>query len=337
VKIGKYDLDREILVIAEIGNNHEGDPETALRMVEKAVEVGISAVKIQIIDPERLVNISQQNRIAQLKKFRLPWSIIEEMAVLAHKNGMLFIASAFDIESLGRMSPVVDVIKIASGDLDFFPLLKKAAGIGKPLMLSTGMSSLDEIKHSVDIISAGLPERLKVEDSLVLLHCVSLYPAPFEKANLRAIETLRREFGLTVGYSDHTLGIEASMLSMMLGARVIEKHFTLDKGRTSFHDHSLSADSEDMRKLVEVARGLMDLLGDGKKTVSADEQAVAAMARRSIVAARDLSENAVLTAEDLDYVRPRDGMAPGSVDRVLGRRLRVALKRHDVIREENLG
>lgn len=336
MKIGQYDLDKDVLVIAEIGNNHEGDPATARQMIEKAGEVGIPAVKIQIIDPEKLVNISQQNRIAQLKKFRLPWSIIEEMADLAHKKGLLFIASVFDLESLARMSTMVDAIKIASGDLDFSPLLKKAAQIGKPLVLSTGMSSLEEIKHSVDIISGCLPKGLKVEDSLALLHCVSLYPTPYSMANLRAIETLRREFGLTVGYSDHTLGIEASILSMMLGARVIEKHFTLDKGRTSFHDHALSADAEDMRKLAMIAKSLAELLGDGKKTVSADEQAVAAMARRSIVAARDLSENIVLKGEDLDYVRPRNGMPPGSADRVIGRRLRVALKRHDVICEEKL-
>lgn len=333
--IGKHDLDKDVLVIAEIGNNHEGDHATALRMVERAAEAGVHAVKIQVIDPERLVNISQQNRIVQLTKFRLPWPVIEEMSGLAHRKGMLFIASAFDVGSLERVAPLVDAIKIASGDLDFGLLLRSAARLGKPLILSTGMSNLDEIRRSVDIISTGLPANLNLVDMLVLLHCVSLYPTPFSKANLRVIQTLQRQFGLTVGYSDHTLGIEAAVLSLMLGARMIEKHFTLDKGRTSFRDHALSADAGELQRLVEVARGLEDMLGVGEKVISSEEQAVAAAARRSIVASRDLPANALLSADDLDYVRPRDGLAPELADRIVGRRLLSALKRHDVISESN--
>ena len=335
MNIGKYDLDGTVLVIAEIGNNHEGDPATALRMVERAAEAGVHAVKIQVIDPERLVNISQQSRIAQLNKFRLSWPVIEEMSEVAHRKGILFMASAFDVDSLERVVPFVDAIKIASGDLDFGLLLRSAVCTGKPLILSTGMNSIDMIEQSVNVISNALPAGVKLEDMLVLLHCVSLYPTPLSKANLRTIQALRRKFGLTVGYSDHTLGIEAALLSIMLGARVIEKHFTLDKGRTSFRDHAMSADAGDLQRLTEVVGCLEEMLGSETKIISPDEQVVAAAARRSIVASRDLPANVVLSADDIDYVRPRDGLAPEWAVRVIGRRLLTTLKRHDVIVEAN--
>lgn len=327
MKIGNRDLTRERILIAEIGNNHEGDSKLALEMVSAAVESGADAVKVQLINPERLVNISQTQRIEQLTRFRLPMQTFEEMANIARSKGVLFIASAFDVDSLKSIAPLLDAIKIASGDLDFHPLLVKATSLGKPLILSTGMNTLADIQTSVDVISAALTGRLA--DQLALLHCVSLYPAALPDANLRVIQTLRETFNLTVGYSDHTLGIEAAIVSLGLGARIVEKHFTLDKTRATFRDHALSADPNDMRRLADVMRQYDTMLGSGEKNISEAESQMGVAARRSIVAMRDLPAGTILTAADLDCIRPRNGLPPSAISSLVGKKLRNALKRHD--------
>lgn len=332
--IGRFNLDDQVLVVAEIGNNHEGDPSLALEMVAAAAEAGADAVKVQVINPEKLVNRSQVERIAQLSAFRLPLSAFAEMASLAQAKGLLFLASAFDIQSLESIVDLVSAIKIASGDLDFVPLLVRAASLNKPLLLSTGMSTLNEVKSAIKIIESKITSGL-LNEKLALLHCVSLYPTPLCAANLRAIQTLRQAFGLTVGYSDHTQGVEAAIMAMALGARIIEKHFTLDKNR-AFRDHAISSDPEDFRCLTKIAHEVDLILGSGEKVPSQEEREVARTARRSIVASRDLPEGTQLTMEDLDFVRPQHGLAPAIALTLLGRKLVVSLKAHDLIFESHL-
>jgi N,N'-diacetyllegionaminate synthase len=333
--IGERNLDRERILIAEIGNNHEGDPNLALEMAAAAAEAGADVVKVQIIVPERLVNINQTQRIEQLTRFRLSMETFAEMANITHSKGALFMASAFDADSLQEFSPLLDGIKIASGDLDFHPLLVKAAGLGKPLILSTGMSTLAEIKTSVDLIASSLPPGL-LADRLALLHCVSLYPTSLVDANLKVIQTLRETFNLTVGYSDHTLGIESAVASLSLGARIVEKHFTLDKTRTSFRDHALSADPADMRRLADVMHQYDAMLGTGEKTLTEAEVQMGMAARRSIVAVRDLPTGTKLTAHDLDCIRPRNGLSPSALPGLIGRKLRVPLKKHESLLTEHV-
>jgi N-acetylneuraminate synthase/N,N'-diacetyllegionaminate synthase len=334
--IGGHDLNRQRLLIAEIGNNHEGDPQLALELVAAAAEAGVDAIKVQVIDPLRLVNRSQTERIAQLTRFRLPLAVLAQMAEAARARGVLFLASAFDTDSLTALAPLIAAVKIASGDLDFTPLLVCAAGLGKPILLSTGMATLAEVRTAVETIAAHRPAGDALAEQLVLLHCVSLYPAPLAEANLRAIATLREAFGLTVGYSDHTLGTEAAVAALALGARVIEKHFTLDKRRTTFRDHALSADPEDMARLAAAVHAYEAMLGGGAKEPSAAELEMAGAARRSIVAARDLPAGTQLSAADLDCVRPRNGMLPAAAASLIGRRLRAPLQRHDLVLESHL-
>lgn len=335
MKIKNRDLTRERILIAEIGNNHEGDSKLAIELAHAAVESGADVVKVQLINPERLVNISQTQRIEQLTRFRLPMQTFEEMAKIAHAKDTLFMASAFDVDSLEEINPLLDGIKIASGDLDFHPLLIKVASLNKPIILSTGMSTLAEIKTSVDVIAASLNSGLLV-DHLALLHCVSLYPASLEEANLKAIQTLQKEFDLTVGYSDHTLGIEASIASLSLGARIIEKHFTLDKTRTTFRDHSLSADPADLRRLADVIHQYDAMLGSGEKNISTAEASMGEVARRSIVAAKDLPAGVILVESDFDCIRPRNGLPPAEIPSLIGKKLKTSLKRHDVVLKEHV-
>lgn len=335
MKIKNRDLTRERILIAEIGNNHEGDSKLALELAHAAVESGADVVKVQLINPERLVNISQTQRIEQLTRFRLPMQTFEEMAQIARAKGALFMASAFDVDSLEEINPLLDGIKIASGDLDFHPLLIKAASLNKPMILSTGMSTLKEIKTSVDVIASSLNSGL-LADQLALLHCVSLYPASLADANLNVIQTLQKEFNLTVGYSDHTLGIEAAIASLSLGARIIEKHFTLDKTRTTFRDHSLSADPADMRRLADAIHQYDAMLGSGEKNISEAETSMGEVARRSIVAAKDLSAGIILSESDFDCIRPRNGLAPYEISSLIGKKLKTSLKRHDVFLKEHV-
>ena len=237
--IGPFDLSNRAMLIAEIGNNHEGDPALAAELADAAIESGADAIKFQILDPVRLVNRSETARIEQLTRYRLAPDVLDRIAEKVRSQGRLFMASVFDCATLSAVGGGLDAIKIASGDLDFDPLLEVAAGTGKPIILSTGMATEVEIQRSVGVIALALPAGITLADQLAVLHCVSLYPTPPERANLAAISRLKAILPLTIGYSDHTLGLDAAMAAVALGARIVEKHFTLDKTRASFRDHAL--------------------------------------------------------------------------------------------------
>lgn len=330
--IGRFDTTRQPLLIAEIGNNHEGDPALALELAEAAVEAGADAVKVQVINPPKLVNISQAERIAQLNRFRLDREVFLEMARRVRARGRLFLASVFDCATLADMAGELDAIKIASGDLDFDAMLELAAGSGKPIVLSTGMSTMDEIVRSVGVISAALPKDVAVADRLAVLHCVSLYPTPPESANLAAIPQMAAKLRMPVGYSDHTLGIEAALVALSLGARVIEKHFTLNKTYSSFRDHALSADPAEFARLAQFMHAYDAILGDGGRNQVGADFASRSTARRSIVAARALPAGTVLQAADLDYVRPAEGLPPWQSRLLIGRRLNASLAMHQLVK-----
>lgn len=336
MKIGNFNLAERPFLIAEIGNNHEGNPDVALKLAAAAVEAGADAVKVQLINPLRLVNRSEQQRIAQLSRFRLDRAVFLEMARRVRARGALFMASAFDCDTLQEWAGDLDVIKIASGDLDFDPMLQLAARSGKPVVLSTGMSTLLEIERAVGVFSAALPKGVAAADMLAVLHCVSLYPTPLTQANLSAIGELRKRLGVTIGYSDHTLGLTAATMALGLGARVIEKHFTLDKAYSEFRDHALSAEPEEFAVLAQAVRGYSDILGQGFTSGELADAATRAAARRGIVAARDIPAGATITVVDLDYLRPANGFPPSAVDQVIGRQVRKPLAVHQVIREEDL-
>ncbi len=336
MKIGDFDTQQQPLLIAEVGNNHEGNAELAMRLLDAALDAGAHAVKVQIIDPVRLVNHSQTARIEMLERFRLPLDVFEEMSRRCRVAGAVFLASVFDVDTLAKVEGCLDGIKIASGDLNFHLLLARAAQTGKPLILSTGMATLDEIHCAVAVIEKNLPQAKSLKDSLALLHCVSLYPTPLEQANIAAMATLRNEFGLTAGYSDHTLGIEAAIIALGLGAEIIEKHFTLDKAYSSFRDHALSSDVAELSRLAEIVQKFPAIVGSGdRETVAADAE-TAKVARRSIVAAHDLPAGKVLQPEDIDCVRPAGGLPPPMLGQLAGRRLRVPLACHDLLLEEHL-
>jgi N-acetylneuraminate synthase/N,N'-diacetyllegionaminate synthase len=333
MKIGPHDLDHEVLVVAEIGNNHEGSCERAERMIARAAEAGAGAVKFQVIIPERLVSVSQTERIRQLSRFQLSYAQFEQLADVARRHNVLFLATPFDLESARFLAPLVPAFKIASGDNNFFPLLDTIARLGKPMILSTGLMGLADVRRSKEFIERVWQEEGH-EAELAVLHCVVNYPTAPADAHLLAIRSLQT-LGCTVGYSDHTLGGEAAVLAVALGARIIEKHFTLDKNQSDFRDHRLSADPADLTDLVRRVKQAQVLLGSGDKRLQPSEADVVRSVRRSIVAGRDLSAGTVLRWEDLSWVRPGDGLAPGQEGLVLNRKLARALRKGERILEQD--
>jgi sialic acid synthase SpsE len=198
------------------------------------------------------------------------------------------------------------------------------------------MGTLGEVEAAVHTIDQYLPAGKALDTSLALLHCISAYPTPVEQANLRAIETLQKAFGLLVGYSDHTLGIEACIAAATVGARIIEKHFTLDKTRTTFRDHALSADPVELQRLATFLHAFDNMLGDGEKRPMPCEQQSVAAARRGAVTVRDVPVGTPLSLDALDFVRPRTGLPPVQALALIGRRVRVPLKQHDFVLEGHI-
>lgn len=332
MKISTWDTDKDVLVIAEIGNNHEGSYALAEELIGLAAQAGAGAVKFQTIVPERLVSPRDTERIHQLRRFQLSYAQFEKLAGVARQNNVLFLSTPFDIDSARFLTPLVPAFKIASGDNNFLPLIDVVAQTGKPIILSTGLLGLDEVEATKARIQ-GTWARASTQPELAVLHCVVNYPTAPADAHLSAIRDLRA-LDVTVGYSDHTLGIEAAVLSVALGARIIEKHFTIAKDYSSFRDHQLSADPAELAELVRRAKQAAVLLGDGK-CVRDNEHGVAPKVRRSIVAARDLPPGTVLSWNDLDWVRPGHGLPPGREGELLHRSLVRAIQRGEPILPED--
>lgn len=335
MKIGPIDLDREILIVAEIGNNHEGSYARAEEMIGRAAETGVRAVKFQTFRPEHYVARQDAARLERLRKFAFTYEQFAGLAKLARGLGLIFLSTPFDLASAEALDALCPAFKIASGDNDFLPLLECVAKFCKPILMSTGLADLADLERARDAV-VRVWDELGHRDEIVFLHCVASYPAPRAEANIGAIRDLAAHFGGTVGYSDHTLGIEAAVLSVALGARVIEKHFTLDKNFSDFRDHQLSADPAEIAELVRQVRSAEELLGDGRKTLQPSELANRTAMRRSIAAGSNLAAGTVLGWKHLTWVRPGGGIAPGSEAAVLGRVLKRALAQGEPLRPEDM-
>jgi len=334
MKIGKISTRDKVLIIAEIGNNHEGSYTLAEEMIGLAVEAGADAVKFQTIIPEKLVSIQQKKRIKQLKKFQLSYDEFTKLSKVAKNEGAIFLSTPFDIDSALFLNELVPAYKIASGDNDFYPLIEVIAEIGKPIIMSTGLVNLEELEKSVLFIK-NIWGKNHNKQELALLHCVSSYPTPPENANLLAMSELEQITDV-VGYSDHTLGIEAAVLSIAFGARIIEKHFTIDNNYSDFHDHQLASNPTEFKKMVVQIRIVEKMLGSGKKVLTDLELKAKQNIRRSIVANHNLSKGHKIILEDLDWVRPGGGVRPGNEEKLIGKKLNRAMKVGEMIELKNL-
>ncbi len=330
------------LVVAEVGVNHDGDRRTALELVEAAAAAGAEAVKFQTFVPAGLAAdgaplapyqsdqtgeaVDQREMLEQL------CLSVEDLRVVAEhcdRRGVIFLSTPFDMTSAYLLERLgVPAFKVASGELTNLPFLQALAARGRPLILSTGMATLCEVREAVRVIgTAGAP--------LVLLHCVSSYPAPPEQANLRAIDTLRETFGVPVGYSDHCLGPAVSLAAVARDACLVERHLTLDRTRRG-PDHAMSLEPDELRALVGDIRRTEGMLGDGHKIAQQGELATRSVARRSIVAARALAAGETLTEAALAIKRPGHGLAPARMTELVGTRLARPLAEDELLTEAHL-
>ena len=316
-------------IIAEIGVNHDGSIERALELVDVAAAAGADAVKFQSFTADRLASEDaptasyQQQRDgadSQIKMLaRLELSVKEFGAIKHHCDGLgiEFMSTAFDADWLRELVALgIKRIKWPSGEINNLPFLKEAASFDLPIYLSTGMATIAEISAAVEVIRDARQRR--TDDDLVVLHCTSLYPAPIDTLNLSAIRTLATEFGLPVGYSDHSVGVFAAPLAVALGACVIEKHFTYDR-RARGPDHHASLTGPELAALVAAIREAEVALGHDSKQPSNSELEMARVARKSLCLAHDMNAGEELTPACLVAKRPGDGIAPSESHRVIGK------------------
>ena len=325
-------------IIAEAGVNHNGDVKLARKLLEVAKEAGADAVKFQTFKAEEVVTPNAQkaeyqkgttdekeSQFEMLKKLELSTENFEELSDYAQKKGIIFLSSPFDNGSVDLLDEMgVPAFKVGSGEITNLPLLKHIARKKKPVILSTGMATLGEIEEALATIGQdGV-------DEIILLHCVSCYPAKIEDVNLRAIETLRQAFRLPVGLSDHTAGITVPIAATALGACTIEKHFTLDK-KLPGPDHRASLEPRELRDMVKAIRDVEKALGNGIKRLNIAEEENRKAARRSIIARVDIPAGAVITEDMLDVKRPGNGLEPKLINLIIGREAKANIMSGEVM------
>jgi N-acetylneuraminate synthase/N,N'-diacetyllegionaminate synthase len=325
-------------IIAEAGVNHNGSVEMAKKLIDAAKDAGADAVKFQTFKAEDVViekaekaeyqketTGTEESQYEMIKQLELQENDFKELADYAKKKGIIFLSSPFDKESVDLLEGMnVPAYKIASGEITNFPLLKHIAKKGKPIILSTGMSTLGEVEEALNVFrSEGIEE-------VILLHCVSNYPAMMVDVNLRALETLKQAFQIPVGFSDHTLGITVPIAAVALGACVIEKHFTLDRSLPG-PDHKASLEPDELKEMVKAIRDVEKSLGDGLKRPTKSEEEIKRAARRSIVAKVDILKGTIIIEDMLDLKRPGTGIEPKYMEMIIGKRAKIDIKKEDLI------
>lgn len=320
---------KKTLIIAEAGVNHNGELDMAKRLIVAAADAGADLIKFQTFNAKNLVSKSAPKAEYQKKATGAAESQFEMLSRLelspadhtvlieeCQRLGIGFFSTAFDKESFDLLTELgcLDLVKIPSGELTNLPLLRHMASGGKPLLLSTGMANLGEIEAAIDAVEqAGTPR-----ERITVLHCTTEYPTPMEEVNLRAMISMQQAFGTQVGYSDHTQGIEVPLAAVAMGATVIEKHFTLDRTLPG-PDHKASLEPFELKAMVEGIRNIERALGDGIKRPSVSELKNKPIARKSIVARRDIRIGEVLSEENIAVKRPGTGISPMRWDEVVGR------------------
>ena len=308
---------KHVCIIAEAGVNHNGNFTLAKKMVVAAKEAGADYVKFQTFKPERLVSRfaekadyqkettgSEESQLEMLQKLTLTNDNFRDLKAYCDSLGIGFISTPFDLESIDFLESFdMDFWKIPSGEVTNLPYLEAVAKTGRKVIMSTGMCDLDEIQAAVDILEKNGTSEIE------LLHCNTQYPTPMDDVNLSAMETIREKMKRTVGYSDHTLGIEVPISAVALGAEVIEKHFTLDK-KMDGPDHRASLNPEELKQMVQAIRNIEKAIGGGNKMASSSESANKSVARKSIVAKKHISKGEILCEENLTTKRPGSGISP---------------------------
>lgn len=317
----------KVLIIAEAGVNHNGSLELAKKLVDKALEAGVDYVKFQAGVPELVASKfaqkadyqkattgSNESQLDMIRKITLTPDQQREVASYCKQVGANYLCTPFDLPSIKLLQELgTQVWKVPSGEITNYPYLKAIGKTQQPVIMSTGMAQIEEIEAAVDVLVANGTDRQKI----TLLHCTTEYPAPKDEVNLKAMSTLRTHFGLPVGYSDHTQGVEIPVAAVAMGAVVIEKHFTLDRTMEG-PDHKASLEPDELKQMVKYIRDIETALGDGIKNVTVSEFKNREIARKSIVAFRDIKAGEVFTEDNLVTKRPANGLSPMMWENVIG-------------------
>jgi len=314
----------QTLIIAEIGVNHNGNIDTAKKMIEVAKECDADIVKFQTFNTDALTSKfakmaeyqkknmgEEKSQKDMLKSLALSYDDFRELADYCKEVGIMFLSTPFDIGSVHFLDSLQDIWKIPSGEITNYPYLVEIAKTKKKIILSTGMCAMDEVEASLKVLKDNGAA------DITLLHCTTDYPAPLESVNLKAMLTLKEKFGCPVGYSDHTKGIEVSVAAVALGACVIEKHFTLDRNMPG-PDHKASLEPDELKELVNAIRNVEKALGDGNKKPTESELQNRNVARKSIVALKPIKKGELLSEDNLTTKRPGNGISPMHWNEIIG-------------------
>lgn len=321
----------KVIVIAEAGVNHNGDIAIAKKLIDAAVDAGVDFVKFQTFKAENLVSDSAkkadyqientqnatESQLQMLKKLELSHIQHQELIAYCQTKKISFFSTAFDLESLDYLKALgFEMVKIPSGEITNLPYLKKAAQLFSKVIISTGMSTLNEIENALNVFISNGTKR----ESIYILHCNTEYPTPMKDVNLLAMLTIKNELNVQIGYSDHTLGIEVPIAAVALGAKVIEKHFTLDRSLPG-PDHKASLEPMELKEMVFAIRNIeLAISGSGIKEPSESEKKNIEIARKSIVAKIDIKSGDVFTIENITTKRPGNGLSPMLWDNVIGKK-----------------
>lgn len=342
---GKFiGYNQPVFIIAEVGVNHNGNLELAKKLIDAAAKAGADAVKFQTFKSELLVTLDafqadyqvrntgkKESQFAMLKRLELPRVWYPGLQNYAKLKGIIFLSAPFTEDDADFLESInIPAFKIPSGEITNIPYLRHVAKKGKPMVVSTGMANLQEVEEVVKVIrSAG-------NQNIVVLHCTSNYPASPDSLNLLAINTLQKKLGLPIGYSDHSVGQMAGVAAVALGAVLIEKHFTLDKNMEG-PDHKASMNPQELKAMVQAVRDTTLMLGNGGKKPVAQEKSTAEVARKSVVAARDIVKGEIISAADLTARRPGTGLPPGKTYSIIGKVAKTNIIQGALIKESDYG
>jgi N,N'-diacetyllegionaminate synthase len=317
-------------IIAEAGVNHNGSLEMAKKLIDAAKESGADAVKFQTFKAEEVVTKNAEkaeyqktittecSQYEMIKKLELSTTEFKELSSYAKKKNIIFLSSPFDLDSIEVLNELnVPAFKFGSGEITNFPLLELAATKGKPMILSTGMATLGEIEEVFNLLKG------KISD-IIIMHCVTSYPAKTEDSNLKVIETLKCAFKVPIGFSDHTRGIEMAVAAVAMGACVIEKHFTLDKNLDG-PDHKASLEPDELERMIKSIKNVEKGMGNGIKKLTIEEEEIKKIARKSIVARIDIQKDVTLKKEMLAIKRPGTGISPKYFNFLIGKKLKKSI------------
>jgi len=315
-----------VFIIAEVGVNHNGSIELAKKLIDIAVQAKVDAVKFQTFISSKVISEnakkaryqmeltdSEENQLDMIKKLELSFEEFCELKKYCDSKSIMFLSTPFDLESIGFLEKLdMKIFKIPSGEITNYPYLKKIGNLKKKVILSTGMSYLEEIEEAITILKEN------GTNDITVLHCNTEYPTPIEDVNLNAMNTIKEKLNVEIGYSDHTTGIEVPIAAVAMGAKVIEKHFTLDKNMEG-PDHKASLEPSELKEMVQAIRNIEKAMGDGIKSPSKSEIKNLNVVRKSIVANRFIKKGEKFTEENLTCKRPGEGLSPMKWEEVVGK------------------